>query len=335
MNPSIHHSITPRGPIRSVWLLLCLAASMAASQVASALEVLIVAGLEGVEDYREVFHQNIAEWEKACSDGGVPCAVIGKEPSPPGTSVKQQLQQRLASAGKDELWIVLIGHGTFDGRTAKFNIAGDDFTDRELAEWCRHLSGPLTVINTASASAPFLRELAGPKRTIITATKSPNEIYFTYFGAHFARAVAGLPAADLDNDRQVSLLESFLYASHKTEQFYQENGRLATEHALIDDNGDGLGTRSDWFEGVTATRVAKDGAEPDGLRALQQVLVKNESERRFPEALRARRDELERKVRVLRRQKSELEEAAYYRDLEALLRELAAIYAEAEKPKAP
>ena len=44
--------------------------------------------------------------------------------------------------------------------------------------------------------------------------------------------------ADLDKDDQVSLLEAFLTASVRTAEFYEETSRLATEHALIDDNGD-------------------------------------------------------------------------------------------------
>ena len=43
----------------------------------------------------------------------------------------------------------------------------------------------------------------------------------------------------------------------------------------------------------------------------------------FPDDLRARRDKLEREVRKLRLRKNDLVEEVYYRDLEALLTELA------------
>ena len=59
---------------------------------------------------------------------------------------------------------------------------------------------------------------------------------------------------------------------------------------------------------------------------MQQVLVPNELEKNFPTELRKKRDELEIKVRLLRRRKDDLPEADYYRDLEALLKELARIY---------
>jgi hypothetical protein len=191
------------------------------------------------------------------------------------------------------------------------------------------------VINTASASAPFLNDLTGENRTIITATKSPNEIYYARFGEYFSLAIGGLKEADLDNDDQVSVLEAFVYSASKVTEFYTLAGRLSTEHSLIDDNGDSLGTRADWFEGVTATKVAGDGAEPDGLRAMQQVLVPNELEKNFPPELKKKRDELEIKVRLLRRNKPNLKEADYYRDLEALLKELAVIYQKVEDNGTP
>jgi len=82
-------------------------------------------------------------------------------------------------------------------------------------------------------------------------------------------------------------------ASRRLTGFYQLEGRLATEHPLVDDNGDGLGTPADWFRGVRAIKKAKDSAALDGLRAHQFHLLRNESERNLPLAVRTKRDELE------------------------------------------
>ena len=289
----------------------------------SAREVLLVVGLEGEDEYREVFEKSVENWVEACEKAGVSCEKIDRSSKP---SPKAKLENRLAQVGSNELWVVLIGHGTFDGREAKFNVAGDDFSAREFGEWCREITGNLVVINFSSASSPFLSELAGENRTVITATKSANEIFYARFGEYFSEAIPGIENADLDNDEQVSLLEAFLHASARVKEFYGNEGRLATEHALIDDNGDGLGTRSEWFEGTSAVRVARDGAEPDGLRAMQQVLVMNDLEKNFPPELRDQRDKLEREVRLLRRKKQDLDEEEYYKDLENYLRQLALIY---------
>lgn len=294
--------------------------------------VVIVVGSEGAEEYGAIFRRASSKWVSACKSGGIEAIVIGLSETANESDV-EVLEKTIKGIKTEELWLVMIGHGTFDGREAKFNLRGPDFTDKQLAEWLKGYVGELTVINTASASGSYIPLLSGPNRIIISATKSPNEIFFAHFGAFFAEAIGGKSEADLDNDKQVSLLESFLYAVDQVESFYQKEGRIATEHALIDDNGDGLGTRADWFEGTTAIKVAKDGAEPDGERAMQKVLVKNEFEKRLSVEQIKRRDELERKVRALRRRKEELASDAYYADLEKLLLELAKIYREVEKKK--
>jgi hypothetical protein len=133
-------------------------------------------------------------------------------------------------------------------------------------------------------------------------------------------------ASDLDKDGQVSLLEGFLSAARRTNEYYKTEGRLATEHALLDDNGDGLGTPADWFKGVRATKQAKEGASLDGTRANQFTLVRSTAERQLTAETRARRDELERSIAKLRESKSRLPEEKYFQDLEKLFLELAALY---------
>jgi hypothetical protein len=137
-------------------------------------------------------------------------------------------------------------------------------------------------------------------------------------------------AADLDKDQQVSLLEAYLAASNGVEEFYKRESRLATEHALLDDTGDGLGTPAAWFRGVRATRAAKEGAEVDGLRASQLHLTPSAGEESLTPELREKRDALEASVETLRRRKDQMEEPKYYAELEPLLLQLAQIYAQAE-----
>ena len=225
----------------------------------------------------------------------------------------------------------MIGHGTFDGKTAKFNLRGPDVTAAELAEWLRPFERPLAIINCASASGPFLNELSGPNRIVVTATKSGHEHNFAHFGDYISSAIVD-PAADLDKDEQTSLLEAFLAAAARVADFYKEDARLATEHALIDDNGDRLGTPADWFHGVRAVKTAKDGASPDGLRAGQLPLVPSRGEQVLSAEARKRRDELEQQLAELRRQKSTLSEEEYYSQLEPLLIEIARVYDQSEKP---
>ena len=114
-------------------------------------------------------------------------------------------------------------------------------------------------------------------------------------------------------------------------EFYKTEGRLATEHALLDDNGDNLGTPPDWFRGVRATKAAKDGAPLDGLRAHQFHLIRSGDDLKLPPEARARRDSLEVALSRLRESKKQISEDEYYTKLEALLLEMARLYEQGSK----
>jgi hypothetical protein len=308
-------------PILSGLLSVFLAGTAAA---ASQPTVILVVGAPGEPEFGSNFVQQVLLWDRTCARAQAHVVRIGLAPTNV-LSDHDLLKQALAAEQTNSiqpLWLVLIGHGTFDGKQARFNLRGPDVSDSELADWLKPFHRPLVVINCASASAPFLKTLSGSNRVIITATRSGNELNFARFGEHFARAL-GDPESDLDKDGQVSLLEAFLMASRRVAEFYQTEGRLMTEHALIDDNGDGQGTPADWFRGVRATKKAKDGASLDGARANQLHLVLSPEEQALPAELRARRDELELKVAKLRESKPRIREDDYYRELESILLDLA------------
>ena len=136
----------------------------------------------------------------------------------------------------------------------------------------------------------------------------------------------------VDKDGQVSLLEAFLIASRRATEFYRIEGRLATEHALLDDTADGLGTPADWFRGVRAVKRPRDKAALDGLLAQQFYLIPGEAERKLTPEQRAQRDALERAVLLYREKKGQVPEEEYYRELETLLLELARFYASNSVP---
>ena len=295
--------------------------------------VFVVVGAEGTEDFGRQFREWEARWQKAAEQGHAVYKSIGLEAAgevPDRELLRQQLAG-LAATSMEPLWIVLIGHGTFDGKTARFNMRGPDITPAEMAAWIAPIQRPLAIINCASSSGPFLTELSGPNRAIVSATKSGYEYNFARLGDYLSAAIAD-PKADLDKDEQTSLLEAFLLASARLDEFYKSEARLATEHALIDDNGDRLGTPPEFFEGLRAVKSAKAGASLDGLRAGQMHLVRSSREESLPPAVRARRDEIERDLAALRSRKRELVEEEYLKQLEPLLIELSRLYEEADQP---
>ena len=180
-----------------------------------------------------------------------------------------------------------------------------------------------------SCSSPFINALSGPDRAIISATKDGNEIQFARFGEYISAAIGRLDA-DLDRDGQTSLLEAWLKAAEQTEQYYDSDGRLATEHSLLDDSGDGKGTRAEVYEGVRIRSNIGNKDKLDGKLAARWHLVRSESERRLTSEQRQKRDELEAKLNELREIKSEFSEAEYLRQLELILIPLAQLYNKAE-----
>jgi hypothetical protein len=301
--------------------------------------VLVVVGADGSEEYGKQFREWASRWQDAAKRGRAEFVSIGIE-AVDKTDDREMLKRRLAEAAgsggpsrsrtQESLWLVLIGHGTFDGKVARFNLRGPDVSASELAEWLKPIERPVAIINCASSSGPFLNELSGPNRVVIAATKSGHEYNFARFGDYLSSAISD-PKADLDKDEQTSLLEAFLLASSRVSEFYAGDGRLMTEHALLDDNGDKLGTPADWFQGVRATKSAKSGAAVDGAHAARWHLIRSDREELLTAEHRARRDELETQLAELRKQRSQLAEDEYLRQIEPFLVELARLYEAAAK----
>jgi hypothetical protein len=305
--------------------------TFAATPPSRDLTVLIVVGAHGNEEYRRNFTEEAAMLQEVCAKSGVASETIGlqteDEKQTDAAKLKTAIERAAAKPGR-ALWLMLIGHGTFDGREAKFNLRGPDITAAELAGWLKPMTGEVAVIQTASASAPFLKALAAPNRVLISATKSADEIFYTRFGRFFAKAISGGMEADLDRDKQVSLLEAFLWSSKQVEGFFETEGRLATEHALLDDNGDGIGTRAEAFTGVRLTTPPSEGKIGDGQLARQWCLALNDDDAGLTEEQRKQRDGLERQVEALRGKRAQMAEAEFYQQLEKLMLQIAKIYDE-------
>jgi len=311
---------------------VCIPVHGAEQEEAPKTTVIVVVGAMGTPQYAAQFCEWARLWEEACSRGEAKFVAIGLDKGAESDD-RTTLQETLAAESKEistALWLVLIGHGTFDGRTAKFNLRGPDVSADDLAEWLGPVLRPVAVINCASSSAPYLSKLSAPQRVVITATKSGFEHNYARFGQYFAGAVAE-PEADLDKDGQTSLLEAFLTASGRVDEFYSAAGRLVTEHALLDDNGDSLGTRADWFRGIRPVQKAEDDAPLDGYRAHQFHLVRSEAERKMPPDLRAQRDRIELEVMKLRDAKQEFSEDEYFSKLETLLYQITQIYEQTDQ----
>lgn len=217
-------------------------------------------------------------------------------------------------APEDLLLIVLMGHGSFDGVEAKFNLVGPDLDATEWRDLLRPVRARVVVVNTTGASFPFLERLSGPRRTVITATESTAQRFDTMFAEYFIAAF-GDESVDLDKDGRVSVLEAFSGASRAVRHHYERRGQLPIERALIDDNGDGVGK---WAgatgpDGAIAARTFLDSA--DAGSATDPELAD----------LFQRRADLESQVDELRTRKPLMPPDDYVKEFEKVMIELARV----------
>jgi len=142
----------------------------------------------------------------------------------------------------DVVAVVLIGHGSALGGSPRINLAGPDLTAERLASaLVPFATQEILVVNTASASGPWIDALAGPRRMIITATRSAAERDETVFARYFAEAFSS-EAGDTDKDGRLSVLEAFEYTRAAVDRHYTASRHLKTEHALLESDGDRRGS---------------------------------------------------------------------------------------------
>jgi hypothetical protein len=211
--------------------------------------------------------------------------------------------------------VVLIGHGSVDNQVAKFNLVGPDLSAKDYSQLLGSLPTKKAIfVDCSSSSGDFVKPLSAEHRILITATRSGNEQNATVFADHF---IAGLTdnAADADKNGRVSVLEAFNYATKLTADWYKEKNRLATEHALIDDNGDGTGhEEAGSGDGSLAKVVYLDS------KTMEEAAGDAELERLMKD-----RQRLEEEIEKLKARKAEMKAEEYEAELERLLVDLAKV----------
>ncbi len=296
-------------------------------------DVIIVVGAAGEASFGEAFASWSARWQSVAETAGARSTVIGESSSGSAPADRERLQQAIAALppeGTAPAWIVLLGHGTFSQNVAKFNLRGPDVSAAELAAWLEPIKRPLVLINASSSSGPFINALSGENRVIVTATRSGIEQNYARFGEYLSQTI-GEPRWDIDHDGEVSVLEAFLAASAEVRDFYQSAGRIATEHALIDDNGDGLGTPADAFRGTRVVAQPSDSNQTvDGNLAARISLAPAAARLALTDQERLERDEIEAELERLRAGRQGMNEAEYQAALLPHLIRLARIYQAAE-----
>jgi hypothetical protein len=224
---------------------------------------LIVCGLPGDQEHRKLFAATVEKLYKALtgrygfaateilvrfgtkSEPGDGPAVTGAR----GLSDREGIaadvdEMRKRLRPEDTLWVIVMGHAHFDGRHSHLNIPGPDLDERAFAKLFAGLKSREQVfLITTPASGFFLKPLGAPGRSVITATEADREVNETLF-PHALADVLTTPPAEIDRDKdgRISVFELYLAVVANVMKQYVDGENLPTEHAKLDDTGDGHGS---------------------------------------------------------------------------------------------
>jgi hypothetical protein len=272
--------------------------------------ILVVTGVAGDEEHAKKFEKwaatfiNTAKTKESVPDANI--TLLADK-----TATKANVEKAFADLAAhakptDTIFVLLIGHGSYDGRVAAFNLMGPDLYAADYAKLLGQFTTQKVIfVNTTSASGEFLKALAAPGRVVVTATKTGGERNDTEFPEHFVAAF-GDPAADRDRNGHVSIAEAFEYAKTKVTQAFQQRGSILTEHAVLDDTGEGQFASMMFLGGGGSATVLNVDTSDPAMKALVE-----------------QRDALEQQIAGLRLRKTSMPEAQYDSEMEKLLTALA------------
>ena len=226
---------------------------------------LILCGHPGTAEFGEVYRRSVdmirdalvSSWGYSGEHVWIRCGTDSEPGSDPGPGGSRgpatraalaadvaQLQQVLSP--DDSLWVIAIGHSHFDGRNVFWNLPGPDLSQSDFGALFKPLRCREQVFFiTIPASGLFVRDLSAPGRVVITATAADAETNESQFQWHLARVLHDPPRTadgDRDQDGRLSLLDVYLGIVRRVMTEYRDCKLIPTEHALLDDNGDGRGT---------------------------------------------------------------------------------------------
>jgi uncharacterized caspase-like protein len=274
--------------------------------VAQRVHVLAITGLSGEPAYRLAFESAAStlvdsarsRWKVSDSSLVVLAEdTTSKRLRASGRSTKDEIAKAFMTLSRrvapgDVLVVFIVGHGSGEGADSRVSLPGPDATAADFAGWLAGFARQSVVfVNAASGSGDFRAALAGPRRVVVTATRTALERNETKFAAPFVRGLTS-DEADADKDGRVSVLEAFVYARAEVARAYETESKMLTEHAAISDSAVARTVSFGAARGVVDPRAA---------------------------ALVTERQDLEAQVAALRGKKESMTAATYDAELERLL----------------
>ena len=251
---------------------------------------LIICGHPGDKEHRQPFAESVEKIRQALIDNygfaapevhvqfGGPVA-DGEGPVVSGVrggATREELEAEVAELRQvlkpeDTLWVIALGHAYYDGKHSFYNIPGPDIQEQDFGKLFAGLEAREQVFFIGiPASGFYIKPLSQKRRVIITATEADLEVNETLFPLSLAEVLANPPDAaefDVDHDGNRTLFDLYIVLARNVARRYADEELLATEHSLLDDNGDGRGTelQIDYLPVEQGGR-AKEGKRPPPIR---------------------------------------------------------------------
>ena len=202
----------------------------------------------------------------------------GSKPCDRSSLAELAAELMVTSNSQSQYFFFLLGHSHLRDRSCQFNIVGPDIDQLDYAKLFGKLPGKEQVHWIGlPASGYWIKPLSGENRTIITATEADLEITATEMPFALGAIVAGTSEysklEDIDKDGRLTLMDLYLAVDIEVHQRFVTQDYLPTEHAQLDDNGDGRGA-----ELQESYLPKKEGELP--VRKIPQKYLDGEQSRR-------------------------------------------------------
>lgn len=253
-------SPNPSPSVPTRWLLLCCGLpgdDGHRQRLTAACEKIIAAAepMLGVSRQRMRLLVGDEEMRDAFADQAEGVSVCTKE------SVAQAIKGLCDQVESDDAcWLMMLGHAHFYDGKSQFNVLGSDFDQSDFSAWAKPLACREQVfLITMPVSGFWIKPLSGASRVVISATEPDFEVTGTEMPYVLADLLAGdheqQALEDIDRDGSLSLLDLYLAVNLEIHGRFSAMERLQTEHAQLDDNGDGRGSEVQlaYLPGVTSS----------------------------------------------------------------------------------
>ncbi len=167
-----------------------------------------------------------------------PVVVDGQMNLPNFRKVLQHLGSIVTPA--DNVSLFMIGHGIYRNADSWFDCIGEDLSSTEFAKLINHLhTNKIRIVLSPCQMEGFIWRASKKGRVILSSTRFTEN----NSAAVAEAAIRGFSNMKFDSngDGRLSFAEAYQSMVLEQTQWYAKKGWRQREHALLDDNGDGMG----------------------------------------------------------------------------------------------